>query len=747
MKRRGYVPQTASEIANQLNLKGGRRTKFYEEIKALLRNGIIVKLKKDRLCLPADADLISGIIKFRQSGTALLIPDSQSEKEQRSPINIKAEDTWVAMHGDHVLARKTNLSTRNNRNHRKRKAHLLPEAATENCRVIRILERGRETITGTLKRSHLYYFIIPDDPRIIQDILVHDPKRSGIKPVPKINDKVVVRLTEWQQRHLNPEGKITEILGRTHEPWAEQKAILRLYDLNPHFRDEVMREIDKIPKKVTPAQRRGRIDLRKLLTFTIDPDDAKDFDDALSIELLSNGNRRIGVHIADVSAYVRPSSALDKEAQRRGNSTYLVGQVVPMLPAALSNGVCSLVEGEDRLTKTVFFTFSNKSQLRKTSFANTLICSRKRMTYHQALGLLKENNFNTIRKIPLPPTHLTGSTGRSFAKLADSELKDLQIPIRELWKIGAALRARRFAKGSLDFDMPEIKIFVDKKGYADRLESIAYDESHQLIEEFMLAANGEVAKSLRRAGVPLLYRVHDKPDPVKLEEFRELLATYGLETGNLNQRKEIVSLLPKLKDHPQGHTLRIQFLRSLKQACYRAEPHGHFGLNLVDYTHFTSPIRRYSDLVVHRILDSHIAPDINSESPKNRNANYSKGRLIGIAQHISLTEQNSTEAERASVKVKLMEFFERELSKKKKTIFDAYIVDLKNHGFFIELTPSMAFGLVHISTLRDDLYTLNSDSTVLIGRRKKKKYTLGQKVKVVVDRIDRFKRQIDFRIA
>ena len=744
MSEPGYVPQPANIIADQLKLKGQHRSDFFDEIKELLRQGIIVKLKKDRLCMPADADLISGTIHFRQNGSALLVPTSESGKDT---INIKAEDTGVALHGDHVLARKTLSKRRNLRDRKRRRARVLPVETTENCRVIRILKRRRASITGTLKRSHLYYYIIPDDPRITPDILVSDPRRSRIKPVPKVNDKVVVRLAEWKQRHLNPEGEIIEVLGKTHIPGAEHKSILRLYDLQPEFPHEVMREVKKIPDKILPKQREDRVDIRKLTTITIDPDDAKDFDDALSFESLQNGESRIGVHIADVSAYVNTDSLLDKEAQRRGNSTYLVGEVIPMLPPALSNGICSLVEGKDRLTKSVFLTFSRKGRLRKTNFANTIICSDKRLTYSQAFALLKENNLNAIRKVPRPPAHQTGLTGRPLAELSDSELRGLQGSVRELWKIASALRARRFTRGSLDLDMPEVKIYVDEEGYADRIAKIEYDESHQLIEEFMLAANEAVAKTLRRVDLQIIYRVHDKPDSDKLDELRETLATFGLVTGSLIHRKEIIDLIAKLKKHPQGHTLRIHFLRSLKQACYRAEPDGHFGLNMTDYTHFTSPIRRYSDLIVHRILDFFMTRQEQAKATKKAPPNYSKQRLSNLAQRLSLTEQNSTEAERNSVKVKLLEFFEREVNKKKKSIFDAFILDLKNHGIFIELSPSMAFGLIHISTLRNDLYSLSPDGTALIGRRKRKKFTLGQKIKVVVDRVDRFKRQIDFRIA
>ena len=739
-----YVPQSGNKIADQLMIKGRRRSDFFAEIENLLRQGIIVKIKKDQLCMPADADLIAGIIHFRQNGAAILVPTTDSDNDA---INIRAEDTGVAMHRDRVLARKKLTKRRQPQNRRKYKSRSIRPEATEVCQVIRILERRNKSITGTLKRGSFNFFIIPDDPRITSDILVPDPRNSGIKPTPRVNDKVVVRLAEWKERHLNPEGEIIEVLGESHEPSAEHKAILRFFDLDPEFPPAVIRDAEKIPDAVLPDQRKDRLDIRKITTVTIDPEDAKDFDDALSFESLSNNETRIGIHIADVNAYVKQDSQLDKEAQRRGNSTYLVGEVIPMLPPALSNGICSLVEGKDRLTKSVFLTFSKNGRLSKTDFANTVICSDKRLTYQQAFALLKEDQLTAIRNVPLPPAHQTGSTGRPLSELTDDELKVIQSSVRKLWNIAKVLRARRFKHGSLDLDMPEVKIYVDKEGYADRIECIEYDESHQLIEEFMLTANEAVAKSLRKYGFPLIYRVHDKPDPEKLNELRETLATFGLETGNLIHRKEIVSLIAKLKEHPQGHTLRIQFLRSLKQACYRADPDGHFGLNMSDYTHFTSPIRRYSDLIVHRILDSFMTRQGQEKGQKKSPLNYSKQHLIKLSLHLSLTEQNSTEAERSSVKVKLLEFFERELKKKKKSVFDAIIVDLKNHGMFVELTPSMAFGLIHVSTLRDDLYALTPDGTALIGRRRRKKFILGQKVKVKVERVNRFKRQIDFRIV
>jgi ribonuclease R len=442
---------------------------------------------------------------------------------------------------------------------------------------------------------------------------------------------------------------------------------------------------------------------------------------------------------------VKPGTALDREAQRRGNSTYLVGVVIPMLPEKLSNGLCSLVEAQDRLCKAVFLTFARNGRLRETTFANTVIRSRKRLTYKQAYALLFEDDLNRIRALPLPPKHQTGSTGRALGSLDDIELSELQSWVRALWKIASRLRRDRMSHGSLDLDMPETKIFVDEQGYADRLEKIEHDESHQLIEEFMLAANEAVARLTRTHSLPSLYRVHDEPDPEKLEEYRQLLDSFGIHTGDLTRREEIVKLLETLKTHPQGYTLRTQLLRSLKKAAYRATPDGHFGLNKKDYTHFTSPIRRYSDLVVHRVFDSYLTK--HRGHPAQAGAGYTLGRIESMGEHLSLTEIASAEAERESVKIKLLEFFERELAKKKKTRFAAVITDVRPNGFFVELIESMTFGFVALSSLDDDKYNLSDDNSALTGRKTKRRFALNGRLDVVVDKVDRFKRLIDFAPA
>ena len=739
-----YVPMRRMEIISVLKFDQDATKEAHTLLDKMLEQGEIARLKKDRLCIPEDADLVSGRLIFRQSGSAILIPDSDPSGDG---YPVKSEDTGVSMHGDTVLARKVDDQRRpfRSKGHQQRPEYKPDEKP--NVRVIRILKRARITIPGTLEQAKHASYVIPDDPRIIHDILVPDPKNSGLKPIPKVGDKVVVKMLEWKQRHLNPEGEIIEVFGRTHEPDAEFKAILYKYDLNPRFPSAVEQQTKDIPDVVRSEDIGNRQDCRDLFTFTIDPDDAKDFDDALSLELLDDGKTRVGVHIADVSAYVKPGSPLDREAQERGNSTYLVGTVIPMLPHALSNGLCSLVEAEDRLTKTCFITFNDSADISEVKFANTVINSNKRLTYKQAYAFMQQDDLAEIRNTPLPPKHQTGSTGRSLDKVTDEEMATLKKYIGKLWQIAKQLRERRFRKGSLDLDMTSVKIYVDEEGYADRIEKEFNDESHQLIEEFMLSANEQVARTMKKQDFPCIYRVHDEPEEEKLKELRETMQSFGVQCGNLQKPREMTLLLKKLKEHPQGYTLKFHVLRSLKQAQYRASADGHYGLSKPDYTHFTSPIRRYSDLIVHRILDGYLCKIRADSALGEPEIRYNQGKLESLGDHISVTERNSVDAERESVKTKLLEFYDRELQKEQKQHFKAIITDVKNHGLFVELTDTLAFGMVHISTLDDDFYHPNPEGTALIGRREKRTYALGQYIMVQVERVDRFKRQIDFRVV
>jgi ribonuclease R len=741
-----YVPARVDDLIDGLGLDKKDERHLKISLQHMLTAGTVVIIKGDRIALPSTADLVAGTVLFRAGGSARLVPDAKPDAVPGTPapesIHIHAEDTGIALHGDKVVVRLNPEERRGGGGRPQRKGE-----SSRTARVIRILSRANDTMPGTLRKTRLFWYVVPDDPRIARDILVPEPEKSGLSPLPKENDKVVVRMGEWEQRHLNPVGEIIEVLGETHTPMAEYKAILRKYHLNPEFPTEVVEQVAGIPDRVLPEEAEGRMDFRKILTLTIDPDDAKDFDDALSVERMENGDLRVGIHIADVSHYVRPGSPLDKEARLRANSTYLVGTVVPMIPHALSSGLCSLVEGEDRLTKAIIMTFDKDAQVVKTEAANTIIHSQKRLTYKQAYGFMTLDDLESIRALPMPAKHHSGSPGRTLSTLEDDELLQIRTAIRDMWSVASKLRAARFRKGSLDLDMSETKIFCDAEGYAERAEIIHNDESHQLIEEFMLLANEHVAKLLSAGGLAHLSRVHDEPDVDKLSDLRQELLAGGIKVGDLTKREEVVKLLKIIKSMENGLPLRIRFLRSLKQAQYRASADGHYGLAKEDYSHFTSPIRRYADLVEHRIFDFHLSRIRAATAPRYKTTQYEPADLHQIADHISSSERNSTEAERDSVKVKLMELFEREVNKRDRAVFDAVITDVRNHGFNVELSVSQAYGLVHLSTLTDDFYVLTQDGTSLIGRRTKREYRAGDKVKVTVDRVDRFKRMLDFRIV
>tara|TARA_Y100000588_G_C14267414_1_gene930624 strand:+ start:364 stop:2634 length:2271 start_codon:yes stop_codon:yes gene_type:complete len=741
-----YVPIPAKAMSKALGVYNRFLKKQLEdELEQLISRGQVVRIKKGRLCIPTDAGLLTGVIRFRQSGSAILLPETTADGKRPDPLPIRSEDTGVALHGDTVVARK--MTSPKRVYGKRRGGRRLSKEKETTGKVIEIVRRKNPHIVGTLRKAQYYWYVVPDNPLIHIDIVVKPPKKSKLDLPPVVGDKVVVHMEVWTDRHMSPEGTVIEVLGKTFSPGAEYRGVLRKFNLETEFPQQVLNEVINFPEEVRHKDLKDRRDFTNHFTFTIDPDDAKDFDDAISVEYLAEDKVRIGVHIADVGAYVKPGTRLDNEARNRGNSTYLVGTVIPMLPEQLSNGLCSLKEDVIRLTKSVLFTFSIEGKIRRVDYANSFIRSRKRLTYKQAYTLIKNDKLQAALNLPLPPKHQTGSTGRALKDLSNKELSNLQKAVRTAWAIAEKLREKRFARGSLDLDMPEVKIYVDEEGYADRMERVENDESHQLIEEFMLAANEAVARELRKHTLPAIYRVHEKPDEQKLYELSETMLTYGLKTGDLNSKREVVKLLAAIKSHAYGYTLRIQFLRALRQACYMAEPLGHYGLHKSNYTHFTSPIRRYSDLIVHRIFENYLVKIKGQDPLPNQSARYKHSKLINIAQHVSLCEQNSTEAERESVKIKQLEFFEKEVNKAEKTVFDAAVLEIKNHGIFVELKDSLVFGMVPTSSLKDDLYVVSQDGTELYGRRSRKKIKVGQTVKAVLSKVDRFKRLIDFNLV
>src|SRR6266581_3649868 len=696
MRAPKYRPLDKAELARELGRKSGVRMGLNQILRELEQAGEIARIRKNRYVLPEEADLVTGKLQVHQAGYGFLV----REKSDEPDIFIAAENTGTAMNGDRVVAR----ITRDANYARARQASDRAEG-----RVIRILERAHETVVGTLQQSRNFFYIVPDDPRLVHDVYVQLPAATRFPKAPAAGDKIVVRLEPWESRHVNPEGEIIEVLGPASAPGVDMLSIIRKHHLQPEFPGDVLQEAERIPETVDGDEYGDREDLRAQFIVTIDPDDARDFDDAIHVVKLNGGEWELGVHIADVSAYVLPGNALDREALRRGNSVYLADRVIPMLPERLSNGVCSLNPNVNRLTHSAFIWFGKNGRSQGVRFAKTIIRSARRLTYKEAYGILRAAPNDELGK-----------------------------RLHTAWELASLLRRKRFEHGSLDLDFPEVKVWLDKNGKPVRLERVENDESHQLVEEFMLAANEAVAHELKNRLIPAICRVHENPDPEKLAEFREFVISYGYKAGDLTNRTELQRLLASFSGKPEEQALKIALLKSLKRARYPTQPLGHYGLAKNNYTHFTSPIRCYADLVVHRVL---------AEGNKSRATRGDAGQLSQIAEHISTTERVAAEAENESVKMKKLEFLQRQLTERDPQVFRAVVIDIRNYGLLVELPDVLLTGLIHVSSLNDDFYIFDGARRRLLGRQSKRRLAVGDVLRVVVARVDPFKQQVDFAIV
>jgi ribonuclease R len=685
--RKDYVPANVPELLRHLGLPPQRQQELQSAIRELERAGQIARIKGNRYIQPREADLVPGRIRMNRQGKGFLQPDDTGLKE----IVIPESGTRNAMHEDRVLVRREVVPK-----------GLRPKADQPlTGSVVRVLERRRTQLVGTLQRGRQFLYVIPDDPRMQHDITVPEPRDVG-RPA-RIGDKVVVELREWESRHVNPEGEIIEVLGPPDAEGVDMLSVLRQYDLPLHFPKPALKEARAIGATVEPRDLAGRVDCRGHRVITIDPEDAKDFDDAICLERTSAEQWRLWVHIADVSHYVKPGTALDLEARRRGNSTYLVDRVIPMLPEALSNELCSLKPNVDRLTKCVEFLLSNDGQVLKTVFYSAVIHSQRRFSYGEVLKILQRKGSGPIEQM-----------------------------LHHAHELAQRIRRRRFHAGALALDFPETKIRLDDRGRISRIEKVENDVSHQLIEEFMLLANEAAAARLMSERRPAMYRVHEEPNEKRLQEYREDVLSHSVPCGNLRHRAEVQKLLHRLDGLPIGLALKIGFLKSLMRARYAVEPLGHYGLAKKKYTHFTSPIRRYADLVVHRVLfDKAHAP---------------ASALKETAEHISSTERNSDDAERDSKDVKLFAFLIAQLQSQR-THYPALVIDVRNFGFFVDVPGLAMSGLVPLSTMQDDFYVFEPARNHLVGRRNRRIIRLGDKVVVQVAKVDTFKKQVDFCIV
>ncbi|MHB1306660.1 MAG: ribonuclease R [Limisphaerales bacterium] len=688
LSQKGYAPADAAEILRRLRQPPAQLRAFQRTLDELEQSGQVARIKDQRYVRPLEADLVPGRIRMNRQGKGFLIPDDTGLKE----IAVPESATGTALHEDRVLVRRD-----------VQPQGLRPDALTQHTgTVIRILERHRTQIVGTLQRSPRFLYVIPDDPRIPHDIYVPEPKDVG-RPA-NVGDKVVVELREWVSRHTNPEGEIIEVLGAPDAEGVDMLCVLRQYGLPLHFPRKVLDEARATGHEVRAAELSGREDCRRHQVVTIDPDDAKDFDDAICLQRAGSGQWKLWVHIADVSHYVAAGTALDTEARKRGNSTYLVDRVIPMLPEALSNELCSLKPRVDRLTKCAEFLMSDDGQVVKARFYSAVIHSQQRFTYREVFTILQRKPSGPIEQM-----------------------------LHDANALAQRLRRRRFQAGALELDFPEMKIRLDAQGRVARIERVENDVSHQLIEEFMLLANEAVASRLIQLRRPAMHRVHEPPDERRLQEYREEVLSHQVPCGNLRQRGEIQKLLQRLGRLAIGPALKIGFLKSLMRARYAVEPLGHFGLAKNHYAHFTSPIRRYADLVVHRALFQRNPGSIQA--------------MREIADHLSKTERNSADAERDSKDVKLFAFLRAQLESAQPQPYPALVTDVRNFGFFVDVTGLAMSGLVPVSTLEDDFYVFEPARSELIGRRTRRVIRLGDNVEVQVAKVNAFKKQVDFRLV
>ncbi len=694
--RADYVPSSTTALLRLLKLKQDQLPSLDHCLRELEAKGLVIRTKNDRYIPAREADLVPGTISINRQGKGFLQPDEPGLVE----IVIPESATSTALNGDRVLVRRETRPALPGRHGKQ------PPEATGT--VVRILERKRMRLVGTLQRGKSLLHVVPDDPRIPHNIFVPEPRDVGRKA--QVGEKVVVEIRAWESRQANPEGEVVELLGLPDAEGVDMLSVIKNYDLPLSFPQAVLKEANEIVQSrsltdASPEDLADRKDCRPHQVITIDPDDAKDFDDAICLQDAGPGKVRLWVHIADVSHYVKPGSQLDTEARKRGNSTYLVDRVIPMLPEALSNELCSLKPHVDRLTKCVEFLMTTAGEVLSAKFYPAVIRSRRRFTYKEVLAVLQQ-----------PPS-------------AD--------PIEKMLHAAHALaqhvRKARFKAGSLDLDFPETKIRLDERGRVSAIERNENDVSHQLIEEFMLLANEAVAGRLMGQRQAAFYRVHEAPKAQRLQQFREDVLSHHVPCGNLNLRPEVQKLLGRLHAIPAGAALKIGFLRSLMRARYAVEPLGHYGLAKTKYTHFTSPIRRYADLVVHRVLFDKNAPQASA--------------LKEAADHLSATERNSSDAERDSKEVKLYAYLTSQLESGRLQSYAATVTDVRNFGFFVDVPALGMSGLVHLSSFQDEFFTFNSATNELTGRPGNRVIRLGDKLEVQAWRVDTVKKQADFAVA
>ncbi len=698
-----YEEFKSKELARRL---GYRTPKEYETFKAVLfrlkDEGRVVRMRGktyQHLYVPQK---LTGTLRMTRQGFGFVIPDDGSDD-----IFVAQRDLEHATHGDAV---EVALFMPNIRKKKK-------EGDRREGEVVRIVRRGRTEVVGTLERIRHALYVIPDDVRIAPSVLIGKEDAGEAQP----GEKVVVSIESWGEGHFQPVGKVIEVLGNAGNVRAEMLSVAREFGLSQTFPPDVLAEAEAFPAVITDDMLRERLDLRSLLCVTIDPVDAKDFDDALSLEQLPDGSVKLGVHIADVSAYVQEGTALDTEARRRGTSVYLPNMVVPMLPERLSGGLCSLRPDEDRLAFTVFLTLSSRGAVKETRTAESVIRSKRRFTYEEVQRILTGDEQAREKEEPAVVSMIEGLHG-----------------------LTSMLTKKRMKEGSIDFDSPEATFVFDKEGNPESIHRKERLESHRLVEECMLLANKVVAKDFgvqkREEGLrPFIFRVHDLPDPAKVRELATFVRTFGYKMhvdGNIRS-KDLQDLLQSVRGSDVENLINEVAIRSMAKAEYSAENIGHFGLAFDTYTHFTSPIRRYPDLVVHRLMKEY------GRSMRHERRGDLAKRLPEIAKHSSARERVAMEAERAALKVMQVTYMQRHLGDE----FKGIISGTTQFGLFIEIDDLLVEGMVHVRDLNDDFYVYDESTYTLTGRRSGRQFRLGDAIDVQVVRVNPEERRIDFRIV
>ncbi|MEK7789890.1 MAG: ribonuclease R [Planctomycetota bacterium] len=691
-----YSPMTAAELAEHFEVSDAEYRAFCDLLHGLEFSGDVVKVKQKQYADPKKVHLVVGTLDCNPRGFGFVVPVKEDGGED---IYVNEEDMGSAMHGDLVVVRLPATTQIPKRWKGKKRG--------ASGQIVNVLKRVNELVVGTFEKTKRLRFVSPDEPRLFRDIYVAEEASMDAQP----GDKVVVRITEWPSRHLNPEGEITDVLGKEGDHKVDLRSIMYQFKLPHAFGQKVANETKHISHSISQTEIQSRLDLRGKLIITIDPEDAKDFDDAVSLEKDRHGHWQLGVHVADVSYYVKPDTAIDDDARYRGTSVYLPGEVIPMLPEVLSNNLCSLKEGEDRLTKSVFMTIDSKGHLLKSEIRHSVINVSKRLTYNQATAILNKE--------------MTSHISDNVAEL-----------LKNTAHLAQLLFTNRLERGALELDIPEVSIKLDENGRVKNVEKVERDISHKLIEEFMLLANETVATFMHEKEMPLLCRVHPEPDEEDMREFANFAR--GLEHTKIDpfKSKQLQGFLDKVRGKPEAYTINLVLLKSMKQAVYKAEGGGHFALAMDHYTHFTSPIRRYPDMIVHRILDQYFSGKLSSPQVKGAWANC----LPDWAAHCSMTERRADDAEREITKLKLLRFFEDRIG----AILDGVITGVQEYGFFVQLDKYLVEGLVHIRTLSDDIYRVDKKNMALVGTRSKKMYKIGAVVKVKIYKIDLLKREMDF---